>query len=169
MVFLRGTKRVLRYLPEPSDTSGQADTGLGDWYANRLVVGRKPLLLLVSSTSLLPILAPARDVRSLPDRLADLVSVRLKRLGVAERLVIQEICAMDPVQIAPTCDRTVLGIMVEFSRIVPHYLREDGWDEDSLAQVEAKLAETPCRASRRLDEVVFPCLAAPKILAAHWS
>ena len=57
-------------LPSPSAIVAVSDTALGDWYVNRLVVDRQPLLLLVSSSSLLPLLMPARGVRSLPERLA---------------------------------------------------------------------------------------------------
>jgi len=32
-------------------TAGTSDTALGDWYVNRLIVDRQPLLLLVSAAS----------------------------------------------------------------------------------------------------------------------
>ena len=169
MVVLRATKRVLRLLPDSRGVSGDGDTALGDWYVNRFVVDRKPLLILVSSSSLLAILAPARDVRSLPTRLSALVEGRLKRLGVPATLVQPEISVMKPVQLAPTRDRSVLGVMVEASRAVAFYLRERGWGEAELYVAEARLAQTPCYASRPMDEVIFPELAAPELLAARWS
>ena len=81
MVILRATLKVLHSLPKPTATSNTSDTALGDWYVNRVVVDRRPLLLLVSSKSLLPMLEPARDVRGLPGRLDLLVAGRLQRLG----------------------------------------------------------------------------------------
>jgi hypothetical protein len=79
MVVLRATKKLLSKLPAAHSRVAGSDTALGDWHVNRLVVDRQPLLLLVSSCSLLSILAPARDVRILPNRLATLVASRLRR------------------------------------------------------------------------------------------
>src|SRR3954470_303707 len=110
MVILRPTRKLHSLLP-PVLVSAQSDTALGDWYVNRLVVDRQPLLLLVSSASLLSILLPARDVRNLPDRLAGLVDARLRRLGLDARAVAAEHQAMNPVAIGPTADRSVVGIM----------------------------------------------------------
>ena len=169
MVVLRATKRVLRHLPVSRGFSGDGDTALGDWYVNRFVVDRKPLLILVSSSSLLAILTPARDVRSLPGRLSMLVAGRLERLGVSATLVRREIGVMEPVHLAPTQDRSVLGVMVEASRAVAFYLREGGWGEAELLAAEAQLAQTPCHASRPMEQVIFPELAAPELLAARWS
>ena len=80
MVILRPTRKALASLVPLTDVASGSDTALGDWYVNRIVVARRPLLLLVSSRSLLPILAPAREVRGLPMRLPGLVASRLKRL-----------------------------------------------------------------------------------------
>jgi hypothetical protein len=52
MVLLRATQKVLRLLPESAGgVIDSSTTALGDWYVNRLIVDRQPLLLLVSSTS----------------------------------------------------------------------------------------------------------------------
>src|SRR5215468_5885861 len=112
MVVLRATKKLSSLLRGALPIAAPSDTALGDWYVNRIVVDRRPLLLLVSSTSLLSILIPARDVRELPSRLAAVVKARLRRCGIADQLVAAEMQAMDPVKIAPTADRSVVGIMV---------------------------------------------------------
>ncbi len=132
MVILRATKKVLRYLPPPVESPGESDTALGDWYVNRIAVGRQPMLLLVSANSLLPILTPARDVRGLPDRLAELVAARLRRLGVDERLIEAETSAMGEVVVAKTASRSVLGMLNDFARIVPFYLDPRYGDDLSL-------------------------------------
>ena len=82
MVVLRATRKVLRTLPSITANDTASDTALGDWYVNRVVVDRQPLLLLVSSLSLLAIIAPARKVRDLPKRLPRVVVDRLLRLGI---------------------------------------------------------------------------------------
>jgi len=160
MVVLRATKRVLRYLPPPTVAAApSSDTALGDWYVNRLVIDRHPLLLIVSARSLLAILAPARG---LPARLPSLVAARLRRLGVAPSLIDAEIGAMEPVVLAPSLDRSVLGSMNDFGKAVPHYLPIGGWDETTLLFVEDRLAETPCR----LGDAIFPEQEGPRLLAA---
>lgn len=135
---------------------------------NRIVVDRQPLLLLVSATSLLPMVVPARDVRGLPSRLPDLVRRRLQALDVPDALIRAEVRAMADVVIGPTRDRSVLGIMVDFAKGAPYYLEAGHWDDTSLRQVEARLAETPCHASRVSHQTVFPDKKAPELLHAHW-
>jgi hypothetical protein len=168
MVMLRPTRKLRGVLPV-SGLSKPSDTALGDWYVNRLVVDRRPLLLLVSSSSLLPILVPARDVVGLPGRLADLVAGRLARLGVEASLIEAELNAMRPVMVVATIDRSVVGIMVDFAKGVPYYLEAGSWDDTALAVVEDKLAKTPCHASKRWEQVVFPDRKAPSVLATKWA
>lgn len=168
MVILRPTRKLLNALPYSTDAEEASDTALGDWYVNRLVVDRKPLLLLLSSRSLLPILVPARDVRGIAARLSQLVGDRLGRLHIAESWIAAEVASMVPVRIAPTVDRSVLGIMVDFARGIPFHLEVGGWDETTLPFVESRLAETPCYATRRFEEVVFPDKKTPELLKAKW-
>jgi hypothetical protein len=140
---------------------------LGDWYVNRLVVEHQPLLLLVSSASLLPVVVPARDVRTLPKRLATLVAARLERLGIDPKAIQAEVQAMYPVVVAPTVDRSVLGIMVDFAKAVPYY-SGDLRTGEGLRSLEDWLAQTPCHAARATERVVFPDRKAPEVLRAVW-
>jgi hypothetical protein len=125
MVTLRPTRKLRTALPV-TESDPISDTALGDWYINRLVVDRKPLLLLVSSASLLPMLVRARDVRELPRHVEDMVAHRLARLGVATLLIDAERRAMRPVQIGAAVDRSVLGIMVDFAKACSTTLRRGG-------------------------------------------
>lgn len=168
MVVLRATKRVLAKLVPAPRAVMASDTALGDWYVNRLVVDRQPLLLLVSSLSLLPILAPAREVRRLPTRLAALVATRLRRLGIPEPLIDAEIAAMDPVCIAATQDRSVLGSMVDFAKAIPFHLPSGKWDVTTLPFIESRLAETPCRVSDHDEATIWPGRTTPDLLSARW-
>ena len=99
-----------------------------------------------SSTSLLPIVLPARDVRSLPERLPAVVGVRLQRLGVGADLIASELQSMRPVVVAPTVDRSVLGVLVDFGKAVPYYFETHAPGENALAGLEAWLEQTPCHA-----------------------
>src|SRR5688572_18645646 len=125
MVILRPTRKLSSLLPGTAVVPVSSDTALGDWYVNRIVVDRQPLLILVSSTALRPLLIPARDVRGLPDRLVTLVEARLTRFGIDARIIAAETQAMASVAIGPTVDRSVLGIMVDFAKAVPYYLEPD--------------------------------------------
>jgi hypothetical protein len=168
MVILRATKRVLARLRPAAATVGSSDTALGDWYVNRLVVDRQPLLLLISSRSYLPILTPARDVASLPRHLPSLVAARLRRLDIDSSLIEAEVAAMQPVLVAPTADRSVVGILVDFAKMAPHHLEPGVWDQTTLPFVEARLAETPCHAARPFEDVIFPERKAPELLESTW-
>lgn len=168
MVVLRRTRKLARALPVTADASAQSETALGDWYVNQFTVDRRPLLLLVSARALLPILLPARQVRTLPARLPDIVAVRLRRLGVPASVVTAEVAAMTPVATGPTVDRSVVGIMVDYAKSVPFHLTRGAWDETTLPFVAAILEETPWHASGRDEDVVFPNQKAPELLLARW-
>lgn len=168
MVILRATQRVLRSLPQAGSEVAVSDNALGDWYVNRLVIDRRPLLLLVSSASRLAIVTPARDVKGLPGRLAETVGTRLRRLGVSEAVVASEVGATIHVCVGNTVDRSVTGQLVDFAKALPFYLPVNGWDEATLISTEDKLAETPCRASRPHAEVIWPREAAIELLNATW-
>lgn len=167
-MILRPTRKLGSLLPIAATVAACHDTALGDWYVNRIVVARRPLLLLVSSTSLLPMLLPARDVRSLPKRLGMLVASRLRRFGIDVRAVDAEQQAMGAVVIGPTIDRSVVGIMVDFAKAVPYYLESSQWKDDTLEVMEGRLAETPCHASRSAERVIFPQTKASDLLRSKW-
>ena len=168
MVILRPTRKLSSLLPATEVIPTSSDTALGDWYVNRVMVDRQPLLLLVSSTSLLPMLIPARNVRGLPARLAALVEARLRRCGLDERTIAAETLAMASVAVGPTVDRSVLGIMVDFAKAVPYHLEPGQWGETTLRIVEERLAATPCHAALSWDRVIFPEKKAPEVLRAKW-
>lgn len=168
MVALRATRKVLRYLPPAEAVNARSDGALGDWYANRLVVDRRPLLLLVSSESLLAILIPGRELRSVPERLPSIVGARLRRLRVHPSVIQAETATLVPGKVAVTVDRSVLGSLVDFTRAIPHYLPIDGWDDSSLPFVELRLGETPCRVAGREEITLWPARGAQRLLADRW-
>jgi hypothetical protein len=168
VVVLRATQKVLRSLPQSEGELGTSHNALGDWYVNRMVIDRRPLLLLVSSKSLLAIVTPARDVRTLPSRLAQIVGERLKRLAESEAVMASEVEATGHVGVGKTIDRSVTGQLVDFAKALPYYLPVEGWDEATLRAAEEKLAETPCRSSRSFADVIWPSRTAVELLTAVW-
>ncbi len=169
MVVLRATRKVLKILSESAGVGDLSDTALGDWYVNRFVVDRRPLLLFVSSTSLLAIIAPAQKVKTLPDRFPGIVADRLQRLNIDWDLIGSEMTAMQAVRVGRTEDRSVTGQMVDFAKEIPSYLPINAWDTLDLRFAEDRMAEMPCRASRRFEEAIFPQKTADRLLREKWS
>ncbi len=166
-VILRRTQKLAELLPVTDIVPDASDTALGDWYVNKRIVDRKPLLLLVSAVTLLPMIIPARDVRTLPTRLPALVRRRLQFMDVSDAWIDAEVAAMATVAVAKTASRSVLGVMTDYMHAIPYYL-EQGWDERSLDVVGHKLADTPIFASGPADQVVAPREATLKRLRDRW-
>ena len=59
---------------------------------------------------------------------------------------------MSPVAVAKTSDRSVLGVLVDFGKLIPHIL-PDVWNEGDFRWIESRLARTPCFAGRKFEEV----------------
>jgi len=75
---------------------------------------------------------------------------------------------MDPVVVAKTADRSVVGILVDFAKGAPYYLPEQ-WSDADLVELEARLEETPCYAGRGFDKVIFPRRKTEELLRQRWS
>jgi len=170
MVILRATQKVLRTLPESANAKDVSDTALGDWYVNRTVIDRQPLLLLVSEKSRLSLLAPARDVKALPGRISEMVAARLKRLGIEEHLIRAEVEAMNVALVGRTRDRSVMGQVVDFAKVLPYYIPIGTANDDArLRLVEDKLARTPCLCGRSAADTIWPDRDSARLLAERWS
>src|SRR5438445_6825987 len=112
MVILRCTQRLLRRLHQtPTENPPASSTTLGDWYGNIVWTHRKPLVLAVSSRTLLPVLVPAGDAQSLGRRLAATLGDVLQALGILTLQVEQEQRHMSQIAFARTVSRQVLGTM----------------------------------------------------------
>ena len=93
---------------------------------------------------------------------------RLRRLKVDTPLIEAERRTMTTVRIGVTIERSVLGIMVDFAKGVPFFLRP-GWDDAALETVEDQLARTPCHAGKASHKVVFPDQKTHELLTAKWA
>ena len=169
MVILRATQKVLKALPESAVDTDVSNTALGDWYINRITLDRQPLLLLVSSKSLLAVLTPARNVKAFSIRVSEIVANRLERLDVGEHLIRAEVQAMNIVVVGRTRDRSVTGQMVDFAKAIPYYIPVGGLDDSTLRLAEDRLGETPCRCGRSDAKTIWPARDAARLLAERWS
>ena len=146
MVVLRCTQKLSRRLKvAPALESVQSSTRLGDWFANLFYLGRQPLIIFVSSKTLLPVILPARNMRAVADQLRIGLGGHLQRLGVPRQAIERELFEMAQHAFAPTNSRSVLGTMNDFVgslQFVAKYYPERPWTAESL---EDELVETPCR------------------------
>ena len=147
MYTLRCTAVLLRRLqhltqagsgPEPAPT-----TALGDWYANRLNLGRHRLILCTNERSLLSVVVPAKNLPQLPARLVTAVGRLFMRIGVPPALAWAELQAMQEVRFGPTRSRSVLGSMNDFVYQVDAEFSE-GEEVVYLDEVDLRLSEVPC-------------------------
>jgi hypothetical protein len=146
MYTIRCTQVLLKKLGlkvRDLSTGGEptATTCLGDWYANRLNLGHKRFLLCTNEQSLLTVVVPAKDLRSLPSRLADAVGRLLQTLGVPVNQIAAELSQMEASRYGRTTSRVVLGSMNDFAWLAEGYILEGGMED--LNAVSKMISESP--------------------------
>ena len=87
---------------------------------------------------------------------------------MSEELTEPEVAAMAPVIVGKTKDRSVVGSMVDFAKMIPYYVPEYGWDETDLPLVEAKLEHTPCRVTGKYQDTIWPDKTTRRLLEERW-
>ncbi len=167
MTGLRVTRSLHKYFELSDPDLAISDNALGSWHMSRFYIGRQPILLLVSEHSLLAILTFARDIRSVAARLDSLVRNRLERVA-GKAVVEREIQAMQPVVVAKAQNRSVLGHMNDFVRVLRGYEYGASNSMGQLATVEDILAEMPCGTSRSIHDCTYPGRKARELLNLHY-
>lgn len=133
MLIVRATKK-LRDRLKTAPAAGPDDestTLLGDWFVNALF-WKPQVALLVNSRTFLPLYVPLAPAKTLLDRIPDAVDSALRAHGVPEEIIASERAEMSEVRLAPTNDRTVLGVMNEFAYLGEVFVTSGGLDLDSL-------------------------------------
>jgi hypothetical protein len=169
MFQLHCTKTLLdRIKPAAIAPDVASDTLLGNWYATALF-WKPQVALLVNEKTLLPVLmplAPATDLATrFPVHLADVLAAH----GVPQQFIDQELAQMNEVQYAKTANRSVVGIMNQFSYLAEGY--SEYLETKDLLALSLRLSETPCsplykgaispdRELRRLVSILHPRTAA---------
>lgn len=134
MVNLRCTQKLLKRLParlfdvsqpHPSATPSSpvlSTTVLGDWYLTILIVRPRHLVLGISEQSRLCLILPAKELKTLPQRLPAYLAAGLSQLGIAPAQIEREVEAMQQWRFTPTTEgkdyRRVLGTQKEFVFLV---------------------------------------------------
>jgi hypothetical protein len=133
---LRCTGKLLARLGPVTEVARDPPTTvLGDWYGTLVYAPGMQLVLLVSERTLLPLVVPAREARTLAERLP----VELGR-ALAE-------------------SRQILGSMNDFRQMMMAH----PWPPLSLTALSLELAEAPCGpiGMRSPDELTRELFAAP--------
>jgi len=125
--------------PKPGDTL------LGNWHATALF-WKPQVTLLVSESTLLPVLMPLAPSGTLARRFPTQLALVLKAHGIGADAIAQEIWRMDEVTYAKTANRSLVGMLNEFSFLADCWRPRFGEDLVVLSQ---KLAETPCGPLRK--------------------
>ena len=141
MFILRATAKLRQRIGEPARYSGERSTTvLGDWYATMLL-WRPQVALLVNERTLLPVFMPLAAGATMPARVADQVGDVLTAHGVADSVIHAEVERMRQWRIAPTANRSVVGVMNEFAFLADVW--RDSPNPDLIAMA-VRLAATPC-------------------------
>lgn len=138
------TQRLLdRINPATIAAGGRFGTTLlGNWYPTAFF-WKPQATLLVNEKTLLPVLMPLAPASDLATRFSACLEKVLAAHGVASQFIDQELTLMNEVQYAKTGNRSVVGIMNEFSFLAVGY--RDHLNTKDLLALSLKLSETPCR------------------------
>jgi hypothetical protein len=142
VLIVRATKK-LRDRIGPPDLRGdeQSATVLGEWYATRF--GWRPdVLLLVNESTLLPVLLLLAPAATALARAADHIAAAMATHGASDAIIAAELEQMRTHRIGSTANRSVVGIMNEFSYLADVY--RDRGRQPNLDELAARLATTPC-------------------------
>jgi hypothetical protein len=170
MFTMFATKKLLERIKPATIEAGGAlgTTSLGNWYATALF-WKPQVALLVNEKTLLPVLMPLAPATDLATRFPEQLASVLAAHGVPQQFIDHEIAQMNKVRYAKTSNRSVVGIMNQFSYLAEGY-REYLETKDLLA-LSLRLSETPCsplykgavspdRELRRLVSIFHPSTAA---------
>jgi hypothetical protein len=87
---------------------------LGDWFATALF-WKPHVALLVNERTLLPVYMPLAPAATLLGRVPDAIASALRLHGVDEATIASELAAMGDTRIAPTNNRSIVGVMNGFA------------------------------------------------------
>lgn len=141
MFTLHCTKKLLDRIDPQVAASVHATSRFGAWYATAMF-WKPQMALLVNERTLLPVLCPLAPAATLVQRFPQALSVVLQALDLPPEFIRAEIEEMREVVYAKTVNRSVVGMMNEFSFLAEGYRSLEG-KMDPL-EISLKLANTPC-------------------------
>lgn len=143
MVIVRATRKLLQRLGPVTAVDEQESTSLlGDWYATVLPWRPRQVALLVSQTTLLPVLMPLAPAATLLDRFPDHLAAVLRAHQAPETVVQREAAETADYTVATTASRSLTGSMNEFAYLAEAHRAADR--EPDLLALSLQLATVPC-------------------------
>ena len=139
MLIVRGTKKLRDRVKQRAEESDASTTVLGDWFATALF-WKPQVALLVNERTFVPVFMPLAPAATLLDRAPAAIATILRRHGVDENFIADELEAMRDVRLAPTNNRSVLGVMNGFES---HGARWFTTGRIDLEDLSMELARTP--------------------------
>lgn len=131
MLVVRGTKKLRDRVKAPmAGTDESSSTVLGDWFATALF-WRPQVALLVNERTMLPVFMPLAPAATLLHRIPTAIASALRQHGANDVFIGAELAAMQEVRIAPTNNRSLVGVMNELA-----FHGELHWN-DGLTDLEA--------------------------------
>ena len=147
MYTLHCTKKLLDRIKQPiAPAEPEPATKLGNWYATA-VFWKPQIVLAVNERTLLPVILPLAPATTVADRLPDALAYVLRGIGIDEATIADELAAMNDVAVAKTANRSVLGVINEFTFMAEHAIGR-GHSRDNL-DLALWLANTPCSPLRK--------------------
>jgi hypothetical protein len=141
MLIVRATRKLLARIGPANFHDEESTTLLGPWYATTLP-WRPQTTLLVNERTLLPVLIPLAPAATLLDRVGDHIATVLAAHAAPAAIVDSERRQMTEHRLAGTANRSVVGIMTEFTHLATIYRAND--PGLSLLDMSMRLAQTPC-------------------------
>jgi hypothetical protein len=142
VLIVRATKKLLDRIGPPSlDEGEQSTTLMGQWYATAMF-WRPQVALFVSEPTLLPVLMPLAPAATLLARFPQQLAAVLAAHGTPAAVIDEEQRQMRDRRLAKTANRSVIGIMNEFTFLAESYRRDT--PAPDLPALAMHLATTPC-------------------------
>jgi hypothetical protein len=125
---VHGTRTFLDPVGKPAAVPIEHSTTLsGDWYATA-PFWKPQVALFVNESTLLPVLLPLAPAATVLDRLPAAVATVLGAHAVSRTFIEHEVAEMSEHRLATTSNRSVVGIMNEFSYLGRSYRLPRGVD-----------------------------------------
>jgi len=143
MLVIRCTRELLQGVTSPDTDEVTSTTLLGDWFAQQVVVGDRPYLLLVSRLSRLPLVIPGGDTASIVSGFADALEEVLLGLGIPPEAVHHEVEQCREIVFAAGDGSSVRASGNFFARRIKRDLL--GHPPENPKDISLKLGEVPLK------------------------
>ena len=141
MLYLHCTKKLLDRLKPEVVAGGTSTTRLGNWYATALL-WKPQIALFVNERTLLPVLIHLAPAAGMATRFPRVLAYVLAAHGIRPPFIEQELLHMQDVRYTKTTNRSVVGIMTQFSQFAEGYRGSD--EMNDLVALSLRLSRIPC-------------------------